>query len=92
MGARANHAAAAYKVSVFERTGRTAMYEQETFLPPNLLAIFAGHEVSAQRYELLLETYPGVDMDANSNAMRAQIARAANALGTHADFVAKLCG
>jgi tryptophan halogenase len=82
----------AYKQSVYARTGRIVMLDQETFLLPSWLSIYSGLGVRPDRYEPLIDPFPAGEIAQQFGAMRAAIGRAAEALPTHADYVARLCG
>jgi tryptophan halogenase len=77
----------AYKQAVFARTGRIVSFEEETFLPPSWLAIFAGHQVWPARHEPMLDLVGVPDLGQRFQAMRKEIRAAAMALPEHAEFV-----
>jgi tryptophan halogenase len=77
----------AYKQSVFERTGRIVAFEEETFLPPSWLAIFAGHHVWPDRNEPLLDLVASADLERQFQAMRQSIRSAVETLPSHGTFV-----
>jgi len=79
----------AYKQSVFERTGRVVTYEEESFLPPSWLAIFAGHHVRPDRHEPLLDLVASRDLETRLNEMRRTIRIAVETLPTHESFLEK---
>lgn len=81
----------AYKQSVYARTGRIVMLDQETFLPQSWLALYSGLGVWPDRHEPLVDGFPEEALAQHFAAVRAAIARAAGRLPTHADYVARLC-
>jgi tryptophan halogenase len=78
--------ALAYKQAVFERTGRIVSPEEETFLPPSWLAIFAGHQVWPDRNEPILDLFSAVDLERRFENMREAIRSAVITL-EHEAFV-----
>jgi tryptophan halogenase len=80
-----------YKLSVFEGTGRTIMLEQESFLPPSWLSIYAGHQVWPARHEPVGDAFPQEEASGHFAAMAKAIDQAANSLPGHADYVSRLC-
>lgn len=82
----------AYKQSVYQRTGRIVMLDQESFLSPSWLSIYSGLGVWPDRYEPLIDAFPWTAMTRQFSAIRTGIVRAAETLPTHADYLAGLCG
>ena len=81
-----------YKQSLFERTGRMAVYEEETFLPPSWLAILAGHRIRPARHEPLLDLVATPDIDRRFGEMRLAIRAAAESLPPHESFLQRYRG
>ena len=77
----------AYKQAVFERTGRIVTFEEETFLPPSWLAIFAGHRVWPDRHEPILELVATPDIEQRLEAMRSSIRVAVDSLPAYESFL-----
>lgn len=77
----------AYKLSVFERTGRTVSFEAETFAIPSWFAIYTGHHHWPQRYEPLVDMLGASALAQHFDTMRANIRRAVDNLPSHADFI-----
>jgi len=82
----------AYKQLMFERTGHCVILEEETFLLPSWLSIYAGHQVWPARYEPVVDSLPRAELERGLSAMTAAIQQAANSFPDHADYVARLCG
>jgi tryptophan halogenase len=77
----------AYKQSVFERTGRIVTLEEETFISPSWLAIFAGHHVWPDRNEPILDLLSSADLERRFQSMREAIRSAVITLPDHEAFV-----
>jgi tryptophan halogenase len=82
----------AYKLSVFERTGRTVTFEAETFGIPNWFAIYTGHHHWPARYEPLVDVLESPALVQHFGAMRANIRRAVDTLSDHAEFIQTALG
>ncbi len=69
-----------YKRDLFVKTGRVAMMEEETFLPPSWLAIYAGLQVWPERYEPVVDIFAAGDKVGHFEAMRASIRKSVETL------------
>lgn len=80
----------AYKQSLFERTGRIAMFDQESFLAPSWLAMFAGFELWPARYEPVIDIMAQGGVSKRLAAIPEAVRRTAEALSAHADYLAQI--
>jgi tryptophan halogenase len=70
----------AYKRDLFVKTGRIAMMEEETFLPPSWLALYAGLGVWPERYEPIVDILAAGAGVGHFEAMRASIRKSVQTL------------
>jgi tryptophan halogenase len=81
----------AFKIGHFRRYGRLIPYSQELFQDASWLAVLLGQNVQPQRYDPLADV---VDIDQvrdGFSKMRAAFRGAAEAMPSHADFIARHC-
>jgi tryptophan 7-halogenase len=79
-----------YKRDLFAKTGGIAMMEEETFMPPSWLAIYAGLGVWPERYEPIVDILASRDMAGRFAAMRARIRKSVETLPPHATFLKEI--
>jgi hypothetical protein len=70
----------AYKRDLFEKTGRIAMLEEETFPAASWLAIYTGLDVWPERHEPCIDIFGSSVMSARFDAMRESIRAAVETL------------
>ena len=79
------------KIDVFLARGIIPLYGEESFLEPSWVAIFVGQNVLPRRYDPMVDR---IDLDRLRAGMRHRcetIARMADALPLHAQFVERVC-
>jgi tryptophan 7-halogenase len=80
------------KQLLFERTGRIAILDEESFLAPSWLAVFAGHEIWPDGYEPVIDVLAPGGAARHFAPMREAVRRSAEVMPAHADYLAQLCG
>ncbi|MDE1986737.1 MAG: tryptophan 7-halogenase [Alphaproteobacteria bacterium] len=79
----------AYKIRLFEARGRVVLYDEETFLEPDFMAVFIGQDVLPRRYDPVADT---IELDLTKdrlNRMRATIRQAAETMPAYRAFIAR---
>lgn len=79
----------AHKIRMFTSRGRVSLYDEETFEDSSWIAIFLGQNILPQRYHPLVDRYSLDEVRSRLDRMRAVIARAAEAMPTHAQVLAR---
>ena len=83
--------ALAYRIKLFRSSGRVAFEDRELFVEPNWLSVFVGQGIWPRRYDPLADVVP-IDTAANQLArLRASIRQTAEAMPSHAEFIAEHC-
>jgi tryptophan halogenase len=80
-----------HKIDVFKSRGRVALGAEESFLEPSWVAIFIGQHVYPQAYDPIIDNIDIERLRRGLLQRRAAIATAAEAMPTHADFIARNC-
>lgn len=75
----------AHKIRMFASRGRVSLYDEETFEDPSWVSVFLGQGVTPRRYHPLADRPPLEQLRSRLDAMRVVIARAADAMPTHAE-------
>ena len=81
----------AYRIDLFRSSGRIAFQDRELFVEPNWLSVFIGQGIWPRRYDPLADV---MSLDSVKNQMlrlRGLIRQTANAMPTHAAFIAEHC-
>ncbi len=81
----------AYRIDLFRSSGRIAFQDRELFVEPNWLSVFIGQGIWPRRYDPLADV---MSLDSVKNQMlrlRGLIRQTANAMPTHAGFIAEHC-
>lgn len=81
----------AYRIKLFQSSGRVAFYDKELFVEPNWLSIFIGQHVLPRRYDPLADVLPLEDARRQLLRLRTLIRQTADAMPSHADFIASNC-
>ncbi|AQR61119.1 hypothetical protein BZG35_05190 [Brevundimonas sp. LM2] len=74
----------AHKIRMFSSRGRISLYDEETFEDAAWVSVFLGQNVIPRRYHPLADHRPLDEVRGQLERMRAVIARAAEAMPTHA--------
>ena len=81
----------AHKIALFRDRGHIVKFGKELFVEPNWLAIFLGGGILPQAPDPLVDTLDIKEMAGRMGALRAIIRRTAEAMPSHADFIAAHC-
>ncbi|MEO0712796.1 MAG: tryptophan halogenase family protein [Pseudomonadota bacterium] len=79
-----------YKVEQFQKNGRLVSSGLELFANPSWLAVFLGQGIYPERYDPLTDLR-GVDGSQYLPGIRKAIDEAAEAMPSHADYIARYC-
>jgi tryptophan halogenase len=80
-----------YRMNLFRSSGRVAFEDRELFVEPNWLSVFIGQGIWPRRYDPLADVLPIDSVRAELQRLRTLIRQTAEAMPTHADFIAKHC-
>jgi tryptophan halogenase len=81
----------AYRMKLFRSSGRVAFYDKELFVEPNWLSVFIGQQVWPRRHDPLANELPEEDVRRQLLRLKALIRQTAEAMPTHAEFIAHNC-
>jgi tryptophan halogenase len=81
----------AYKIALFRDRGHIVKFGKELFVEPNWLAILVGGGILPQAPDPLVGTLDVKEVAGRMGALRAIIRRTAEAMPSHADFIAAHC-
>jgi tryptophan halogenase len=81
----------AWKLEQFRGYGRINSNDTGLFKDPNWLAVYLGQRVWPRSYDPLADGYDGAALRAQMTGMRNIIRKAAEALPSHEDFIARCC-
>jgi tryptophan halogenase len=80
-----------YRMNLFRGSGRVAFYDRELFVEPNWLSVLIGQQVWPRRYDPLADGIPMAESVRQLQRLRALIRQTAEAMPTHAAFIAAHC-
>jgi tryptophan halogenase len=80
-----------YRMNLFRGSGRVAFYDRELFVEPNWLSVLIGQQVWPRRYDPLADGIPMEESVRQLQRLRALIRQTAEAMPTHAAFIAAHC-
>jgi tryptophan halogenase len=80
-----------YRIELFRSSGRVAFQSQELFVEPNWLSVFIGQDIWPQRHDPLADVLPIETVRGELERMRSLIRQTAEAMPTHAEFIAQHC-
>jgi tryptophan halogenase len=81
----------AYKMDLFRDRGVVVKYKDGFFLEPSWLAVYMGQNLVPDTYDPVSDRLPDAALAQRLAAMRAAVADTANAMPTHADWIARFC-
>ncbi|MEM7803742.1 MAG: tryptophan halogenase family protein [Pseudomonadota bacterium] len=81
----------AYKMDQFRAGARLVSSGVELFQNPSWLAVLIGQHVEPERFDALVDQRPDVDGIARLAGLKRVIAESAEAMPTHAEFIAQHC-
>jgi tryptophan halogenase len=81
----------AYRIELFRASGRVAFYDKELFVEPNWLSVLVGQHIQPRRHDPLADVLPLEDARGRLARLRSLIRQTAEAMPTHADFIAGNC-
>lgn len=81
----------AEKMDLFRARGRVPVYQQGLFLEASWLAVYLGQRVLPEAYDPRVEQFPAADAQRNLQGLRGHIAKTAQAMPSHADWIKKHC-
>jgi tryptophan halogenase len=80
-----------YRINLFRSSGRVAFHDRELFVEPNWLSVFIGQGIWPRRYDPLANLWPIDSIRSQVQRQRALIRQTADAMPTHAAFIAEHC-
>jgi tryptophan halogenase len=80
-----------YRIDLFRSSGRVAFQDRELFVEPNWLSVFIGQDILPRRYDPLADVLPIDSVRSQLQRLRALMRQTAEAMPTHADFIAEHC-
>lgn len=80
-----------YRRSLFERIGRTATMESETFQPASWLSIYAGNRIVPTRHEPVADTFDQNRLARHFEDVKGALGRIVPGMPTHIADLAKRC-
>lgn len=80
-----------HKLDLYQSRGRVFRYDEELFADTSWVAVFEGQGIVPSRYDPLVDTYDLERLRAVAAKMRATIAAGADALPSHAEYIARHC-
>ena len=81
----------ATKIEMFRSTGRILERGYDLFHVPSWIAVMLGQGIDPQRYDPLVDAVPAQEAAAVLSGMRTVIARTAEAMPTHQQFIDRHC-
>jgi tryptophan 7-halogenase len=81
-----------YRMNLFRSSGRVAFYDRELFGESNWLSVLIGQHVWPQRFDPLAGLMPLDEAVRQLSRLRTLIRQTAEAMPTHAAFIASHCG
>ena len=80
-----------YRINLFRSSGRVAFEDRELFVEPNWLSVFIGQGIWPRRYDPLADIIPVDSIGNQLLRLKALIRQTAEAMPTHAGFIAEHC-
>ena len=81
----------AYRIQLFRSSGRVAFYDKELFVEPNWLSILIGQQIWPKRLDPLAYLLPEEETKRQLLRLKTLIRQTADAMPTHAGFIAEHC-
>ncbi|MGH8263240.1 MAG: tryptophan halogenase family protein [Steroidobacteraceae bacterium] len=81
----------AYRTRIFRGSGRVVFEDKELFVESNWLSIFIGQNIWPRRHDPLADVLPVEEAARRLAHLREGIAETAQAMSTHAEFIAADC-
>ncbi len=80
-----------HKIALFREAGRIFRYEEELFTRPSWVAVLLGQHIVPKHCDPIVAMLPHDEVRRSLESMRVGIAKAANAMPTHAEFIERYC-
>jgi tryptophan halogenase len=80
-----------HKLEVWKASGQIALGDLESYMEPSWLAILLGNGVVPARYAVAADLYPLEQTRSGMKSRREEIARSAQAVTSHQDFIDQYC-
>jgi tryptophan halogenase len=81
----------AYRMGLFESSGRVALYDSELFVESNWLSVFIGQGLWPRRFDPLANVLPLEEVRQQLGRLRTLIRQTAEAMPAHEAFIAQHC-
>ena len=79
------------KMELFRASGRVQTYDYGLFLEPSWLAVYLGQGILPRDYDPRVDQFPDAETLSRLHGLKGHIAKAANALPSHGDWIASHC-
>ena len=80
-----------YRMDLFRSSGRVAYDDRELFVESNWLSVFIGQQIWPRRYDPLADVVPMAEAVRQLQRLKTLIRQTAEAMPTHAAFIASHC-
>ena len=81
----------AYKMRLFESRGRVVLYDEESFLESDWIAVFLGQGLRPRRHHPRADQLPPERLREQLARMKGLMRRAAESMPRHGDYIARYC-
>jgi tryptophan halogenase len=80
-----------YRINLFRSSGRVAFHDSDLFVESNWLSVFIGQDIWPRRFDPLANVLPVEEVTRQLGRLKTLIRQTADAMPTHADFIADQC-
>src|SRR5882672_1579609 len=81
----------AYRMRLFQSSGRVAFHDSELFVESNWLSVLTGQNIWPKRYDPLANVMPEEETRRRLLHLKTVIRQTVDAMPTHAEFIARNC-